>query len=697
MTDIESVMSEELPAQNGDPADTKVYYHVDEETTPYVVRVPRPPDKVTLGDFKAVLNRSNFKFYCKSNDDEVGGEVKAEIRDDNAVLKRSANGLIELFLLTAEGSSHSDGSAGQKRGQVGTLNHVPPGYLNAVAHFNNDQSMASTDSESMVSGLANLPKYPFKAGINRRMVQPQYFGPGHRQRRMGENDSMMTSESDARMFDSEDDRSRVSTSTDITSVSRQQQNLYRKRRSRKTKFRQPSRASSFSSITESSMSLNIIAIVLNMDTVSFLGISIVGQSSQRGDGGIYVANIMKGGAVALDGRIEAGDMILQVNEHSFENLTNDEAVAVLRDAVTRKGPIKLVVAKCWDSGPKSCFTLPRHKEEPVRPIDTLAWVHHTNAMRAMPSILEGSEGAPTPVPGYRPPSSGTVTSNSGSHDGQHHGHFDQLDTSMDPIVIIKALAMPNSGLDIRNRTWLKIPIPMSFLGSDLVDWLLKMVHGLYDRKDARKYAANLLRNHFIKHVVNKITFTEQCYYVLGDVCADFAHMRLNPAPEEPPQSETGTIGPLPPPPSNQMGGTSPWPLLPSASMVSGYASMPPTSPYPPQLFGTLPTAPSTPATMAMGGGVGRLVEPALSHASGSGGSSGSDKRQTTGATVPRGGPPPIPPKYTVNLHNQPPSLVNINLNNSNGRLEELPKDLASSRNSFRIAMSNPCEFFVDNL
>lgn len=42
------------------------------------------------------------------------------------------------------------------------------------------------------------------------------------------------------------------------------------------------------------MSLNIIAIVLNMDTVSFLGISIVGQSSQRGDGGIYVANIMKG-------------------------------------------------------------------------------------------------------------------------------------------------------------------------------------------------------------------------------------------------------------------------------------------------------------------------------------------------------------------------------------------------------------------
>lgn len=31
------------------------------------------------------------------------------------------------------------------------------------------------------------------------------------------------------------------------------------------------------------------------------------------------------------------------------------------------------------------------------------------------------------------------------------------------------------------------------------------------------------------------------------------------------------------------------------------------------------------------------------------------------------------------------------------RLEEMPQDLASSRQSFRIAMSQPFEFFVDNL
>lgn len=47
---------------------------------------------------------------------------------------------------------------------------------------------------------------------------------------------------------------------------------------------------------------------------NFLGISIVGQSNERGDGGIYIGSIMKGGAVAADGRIEPGDMLLQVRD-----------------------------------------------------------------------------------------------------------------------------------------------------------------------------------------------------------------------------------------------------------------------------------------------------------------------------------------------------------------------------------------------
>lgn len=43
------------------------------------------------------------------------------------------------------------------------------------------------------------------------------------------------------------------------------------------------------------------------------------------------------GAVALDGRIEPGDMILEVNGVSFEDMSNDEAVHALRSAAQRPG------------------------------------------------------------------------------------------------------------------------------------------------------------------------------------------------------------------------------------------------------------------------------------------------------------------------------------------------------------------------
>ena len=59
-------------------------------------------------------------------------------------------------------------------------------------------------------------------------------------------------------------------------------------------------------------SVNAILDLNNTEKYNFLGISIVGQSNERGDGGIYIGSIMKGGAVAADGRIEPGDMLLQV-------------------------------------------------------------------------------------------------------------------------------------------------------------------------------------------------------------------------------------------------------------------------------------------------------------------------------------------------------------------------------------------------
>jgi hypothetical protein len=101
----------------------------------------------------------------------------------------------------------------------------------------------------------------------------------------------------------------------------------------------------------------------------------------------------------------------------------------------------------------------------------------------MNPIPEGSEGAPTPIPGQfpiganisanfgRPQSSSTATSNgSGGQNtivsgGQIFYPFaNRLDLQTDKRLVAQRMAFPNSGLEVRNRTWLKIPVPMSFLG-----------------------------------------------------------------------------------------------------------------------------------------------------------------------------------------------------------------------------------------
>lgn len=55
-------------------------------------------------------------------------------------------------------------------------------------------------------------------------------------------------------------------------------------------------------------------------------------------------------------------------------------------------------------------------------------------------------------------------------------------------------------------------------GSDVVDWLYHHVEGFTDRRESRKYASYLLKAGYIRHTVNKITFSEQCYYIFGDLC-----------------------------------------------------------------------------------------------------------------------------------------------------------------------------------
>ena len=61
-----------LEHQVGAMDETKIIYHIDDEETPYLVKIPKPPEKVTLGDFKNILNRPNYKYFFKSMDDDFG-------------------------------------------------------------------------------------------------------------------------------------------------------------------------------------------------------------------------------------------------------------------------------------------------------------------------------------------------------------------------------------------------------------------------------------------------------------------------------------------------------------------------------------------------------------------------------------------------------------------------------------------------
>uniref|UniRef100_I3KJK4 Dishevelled segment polarity protein 1a n=1 Tax=Oreochromis niloticus TaxID=8128 RepID=I3KJK4_ORENI len=660
-------------------AETKIIYHIDEEETPYLVKLSVPPEKVTLADFKNVLNNrpvNSYKFFFKSMDQDFG-VVKEEISDDNAKLP-CFNGRVVSWLVLAE-SAHSDGGSQcteshpelppplERTGGIGD-SRPPSFHANAVS--SRDGLDTETGTESLLSHRREREReLPRINGHSKSERTARDSAMGY------DSASVMSSELESSSFvDSEEDED----------------------------------SSSFSSITDSTMSLNIITVTLNMEKYNFLGISIVGQSNDRGDGGIYIGSIMKGGAVAADGRIEPGDMLLQVNDVNFENMSNDDAVRILREIVSKTGPISLTVAKCWDPSPRSYFTIPR--AEPVRPIDPAAWISHTTALTA-------------PYPHY---GKGYLLL---SHNHQNCfsssiSEFDDLPLSVsktDMATIVKVMQLPDSGLEIRDRMWLKITISNAVIGADVVDWLYSRVEGFKDRRDARKYASSLLKHGYLRHTVNKITFSEQCYYTFGDLCQNMASLNLNEGSSGG-GSEQDTLAPLPPT-------SNPWPLggqpFPYPPFPTAPPSFPPGYSDPCHSFhsgsagsqhsegsrssGSNPSAGkgrrSSPQEKGQrstcsesepgirGGRRGDRSASQMSHHSHAISSQSHSERSHASSYGPPGLPPPyclarLAPKTSFNSSTPPGAPP--------GReLAAVPPELTASRQSFQHAMGNPCEFFVD--
>lgn len=75
----------------------------------------------------------------------------------------------------------------------------------------------------------------------------------------------------------------------------------------------------------------------------------------------------------------------------------------------------------------------------MRPIDPGAWLAHTQALRSCDNFETDSEV----LPAIKPP---------------------RLNVNMPYKVIVQAMKKVDSGLEIRDRLWLKITIPNAFIG-----------------------------------------------------------------------------------------------------------------------------------------------------------------------------------------------------------------------------------------
>ncbi|TNN74840.1 Segment polarity protein dishevelled DVL-1 [Liparis tanakae] len=105
-------------------AETKIIYHIDEEETPYLVKLSVSPEKVTLADFKNVLNNrpvNSYKFFFKSMDQDFGW--KRATAAESAADSSSHKATLSLSATPQRYSSHSSSSSSSTQRTQRTQQH----------------------------------------------------------------------------------------------------------------------------------------------------------------------------------------------------------------------------------------------------------------------------------------------------------------------------------------------------------------------------------------------------------------------------------------------------------------------------------------------------------------------------------------------------------------------------------------------
>ncbi|KAH7727054.1 DIX domain-containing protein [Aphelenchoides avenae] len=525
----------------------KVYYYIDDSASPYLSIVPAANGHVTLGDFKKSFNKTGYDYFCKEYDKDIDRDVKVGITADEQVLQKSKNGIIELFLRSVNPPSSS-----------GTLPRAVISKARAKedAHTGKGRGLQKRRSLQAIPSLADESEILAAGGRRASALSKDYSisGTGSLStffsKRAGEQLAEYSASEDPYKYDD-------STYTMDTSNYRQvspgegRSATVRQRKPRKARYRKPYVPSTISSATESSYSLpRVEEVQVRMQDAPFLGIKIASH-----DGGIFISKIEDGGAADRCGMLEVGDQIVQVDFTSFENLSDKECVAVLQKAAKSKRTITIYVAKRPRISDQRSDALSVLGE--TLQMDVSMWVETTKQVGVEPvkpfrdintsveNVLDENANGAAVIHTHDETSDEERAAYMDRRNGvgaclvpalqnkmvtgellNRHRENDEnervdklvntLTVDLDPLVILRQMARPDSGLQIKNRKWLKIPVPMSFIGDEMIDWLLKNVRGFRDRKAAKRYASMLLLKGYIKHVVNMSTFNEKCYYIFED-------------------------------------------------------------------------------------------------------------------------------------------------------------------------------------
>lgn len=354
------------------------------------------------------------------------------------------------------------------------------------------------------------------------------------------------------------------------------QHKHRRRKGASSTLRNPETSSIMSG--SSSVSLATELVTLNMDECKHLGITIVGHSNSQGDCGIFVGSVKKDGAAAFSGRIEPGDLILEVNGIDLERMTNEHALIVLKTELAKGGMVQVLLAKYWDmdaddDAENRCYNEPlyeaagsvhsaaaaasvcssHHMYPPARPLD--CGFQRINALRSIPedarlrqfyeaSGMSASEmekqslaraSLQMPITTNPHPSlfgngkTGSSSSSSVHTNYPDSGYHEPRPTGFAPfpMALPGMFTIPSQGSTIDRRLQAaaaasdgKLIMGDSgkpFLGVDLINWIRGQATNLTDRKEAQLYAQNLLQSGYICNadVRQSGLFHEQNYYVFG--------------------------------------------------------------------------------------------------------------------------------------------------------------------------------------